>query len=129
MKLERNPLFRIKEMKKTIAFSTLALIIGLNNGAMAQQGGFTGPSIAKSTVAEAKNLSDDTPVILTGKIEKSLGGEKYLFSDQTGSLTVEIDNEDWRGVTVSENDVVEIRGEIDKDLMSMKIDVDSVVKK
>lgn len=116
-------------MKKTIAFSTLALIIGLNNGAMAQQGGFTGPSIAKSTVAEAKNLSDDTPVILTGKIEKSLGGEKYLFSDQTGSLTVEIDNEDWRGVTVSENDVVEIRGEIDKDLMSMKIDVDSVVKK
>ena len=96
---------------------------------MAQQGGFTGPSIAKSTVAEAKNLSDDTPVILTGKIEKSLGGEKYLFSDQTGSLTVEIDNEDWRGVTVSENDVVEIRGEIDKDLMSMKIDVDSVVKK
>ena len=119
-------------MKKTTIISALALIIGFSSNVSAQQpivGGFTGPLLTKITVAEALKLSDDTPVVLEGKIEKNLGGEKYLFKDNSASVTVEIDNDDWRGITVSEQDLIEIHGEVDKDLMNFEIDVDSVLKK
>lgn len=117
-------------MKKLALVSALALVLGLSNNVFAQQqGGFTGPSVTRMTVAEALKLSDDTPVVLEGKIEKNLGGEKYLFTDTTGSVTVEIDNEDWRGITVNEQDNIEIRGGVDKDLMNFEIDVDAVAKK
>ena len=124
-------------MKKFFAISTLALM-GFAGTAMAQggftgsapvQGGFTGPTIDSVSVAEAKKLSDDTPVVMTGKIVKSLGGEKYMFQDGTESITIEIDDEDWRGVSVNEKDTVEIRGEIDKDFMNIEVDVDSISKK
>ena len=117
-------------MRKLALYSALALVVGFAGNVYAQQaGGYTGPSIAKITVAEALKLGDDAPVVLEGKIEKGLGGEKYLFSDATGSVTVEIENDDWRGVTVNEQDNIEIRGEVDKDLMNFEIDVDTVTKK
>ncbi|MBE6448360.1 MAG: NirD/YgiW/YdeI family stress tolerance protein [Alphaproteobacteria bacterium] len=117
-------------MKKIITTSAFALILGFSGNVFAQHaGGYTGPSIAANTVAEALKLKDDTPVILNGKIEKSLGGEKYIFTDATGSVTVEIDNEDWRGLSVNEKDVVEIRGEVDKEFLETQIDVDSISKK
>ena len=119
-------------MKKTTIVFTLALITVFSSYVSAQQpiaGGFTGPSLAKLTVAEALKLSDDTPVVLEGKIEKNLGGEKYLFKDNTASVTVEIDNDEWRGITVNEQDIIEIRGEVDKDLMNFEIDIDSISKK
>lgn len=112
-------------MKNVLAVS--ALILGFS--AAAAQAGFTGPSAAGITVAEAKKLNDDAPVIMTGKIAKSLGGEKYLFTDATGSVTVEIDDDEWKGVDVSEKDEVEIRGEVEKDFTGFEIDVDSIVKK
>ena len=119
----------VKKMKNIVRFSCLALVLGFCGEAFAQNGGYLGPSIAKSSVAEALKLRDDSAVVLEGKIEKSLGAEKYVFTDATGSVTVEIDNEDWNGVSVNENDIVVIKGEIDKDLMSVEIDVDSVAKK
>ena len=121
-------------MKKFLSVSTLAFVLGLNGVSLAAAqapatGGFTGPTIAAITVEQAKQLSDDTPVVLTGKIEKSLGDEKYQFSDQTGSITLDIDNEDWNGVMVNEKDTVEVRGEIDKDMFSLEVDVDQIIKK
>lgn len=117
-------------MKNIVKLSCFALVLGFSGGAMAQvSGGFTGPSIANSTVAEALKLRDDSAVVLEGRIEKSLGGEKYLFTDATGSVTIEIDNEDWNGVSVNEKDLVVIKGEVDKDLMNVEIDVDSIAKK
>lgn len=116
-------------MKKILAVVALAVTFIAAGNAVAQKasGGFEGPSVNSTTVAEALKLSDDTPVVLVGKIEKSLGGEKYLFSDATGSITVEIDNDDWNGVTVKPENTVELRGEIDKDLMKApEVDVDSV---
>ena len=114
-------------MNKLFAASALGLVLGFSANAMANPaaGGFTGPSQAAVT----KHLSADPSVVLVGKIEKSLGGEKYLFTDKTGSVTVEIDNEDWRGLSVNEKDTVELRGEVDKDFTSFEIGVDSVIKK
>lgn len=121
-------------MKKILSISALALIIGLNGISIAAaqptaRGGYTGPTIAASTVEQAKTFSDDTPVVLTGKIIKNLGDEKYQFSDATGTITLDIDNDDWNGVMVNENDTVEIRGEVDKDMFNLEIDVDQVIKK
>lgn len=123
-------------MNKFITASAFVVALGLSTSALAsgftgpqQAGGFQGPGLAPSSVAEALKLNDDTPVVLVGQIEKSLGDEKYLFKDASGSVTVEIDNEDWRGVTVTPKDTIVIQGEIDKDFFKTEIDVDSIALK
>jgi uncharacterized protein (TIGR00156 family) len=94
--------------------------------------GFTGPSANPTTVAQALNLRDDTPVIMRGRITRSLGGEKYTFTDTTGSITVDIDRRVWGNLSVGENDMVEIRGEVDREFNRssgqtiVEIDVDSI---
>ncbi|MDR1256540.1 MAG: NirD/YgiW/YdeI family stress tolerance protein [Spirochaetaceae bacterium] len=90
--------------------------------------GYTGPGLESITVAEAKNLRDSSPVVLRGKIERSLGDEKYLFSDDSGTITVEIDDRLWVGLSVNQNDTVEISGEVDKDFRSIEIEVSAIKK-
>lgn len=90
-------------------------------------GGFTGPdNLQPTTAADAANLADDTAVKLQGVILKSLGDEKYEFKDETGTLVVEIDNEDWGGVKATPETRVELRGEIDREFNKIEVDVDSV---
>ncbi len=119
-------------MNKILAVSAMVLTFAVASQANAQGfgGGFQGPTISSSTVAEALKMNDDTPVVLVGKIEKNLGNEKYQFSDKTGSIVVEIDDEDWRGQVVKPENTVEIRGEIDKELLGTpEIDVDVIILK
>lgn len=68
-----------------------------------------------ATVQAAKNMRDDAHVTLTGKIIKQLGHEKYLFKDATGEITVDIDDEDFRGQEVTPQNTVRIMGEVDKE--------------
>lgn len=111
-------------MKKTL-FGTLLLGVMFLSQAMA---GFTGPSVQTvSTVEEAKKMSDDAHVILRGNIEKKIGHEKYMFKDKTGTIQIEIDDDDWNGLNVSPEDMVEINGEVDTHMMKpTDIDVDSI---
>ena len=92
------------------------------------KGGFSGPSVEIITVENAKGMEDDTFVILHGNITKSLGDDMYIFTDGTGTINIEIDEDEWNGVTVGPEDVVEIRGEIDKGWASIEIDVDQIKK-
>ena len=48
------------------------------------------------TVQNVKDLKDESPVRLKGKITKNLGDDKYSFSDNTGVIIIEIDEEDFR---------------------------------
>lgn len=91
-----------------------------------EQGGFKGPSISETTVAKAKDLSDDTWVILTGKITKKIGDELYVFEDSTGGINVDIDNKRWRGQTVTPENTVRIEGKVDKEWTSTEIDVKQI---
>lgn len=118
-------------MNKILATSIFAVSVVLLSSAIAQSpaGGFSGPTIVTTTVKDALKQSDETAVILVGKIEKNLGNEKYIFTDATGSINVEIDNEDWNGQNITPADTVEIRGEVDKDFSKTEIDVDSIIKK
>ena len=130
-------------MKKKSLFLVVILLVLVVLAANAQQGGgFSGPGGTGSgdqvggftgprqvvTVEQALGFRDDTPVILQGRIVRALGGEKYLFEDDTGTIIVEIDRKDWRGLTVGPNDRVEISGEVDRDRRGVEIDVDRIRK-
>jgi len=104
---------KMKLMLTTAAIALIALPAMARN-----DGGYKGPSGAKdTTVAEAKGMKDNTPVKLKGKIENSIGDEKYTFSDATGSIVVEIDDDVWNGQNVSAENVVVLEGEVDTDWM------------
>lgn len=93
------------------------------------KGGFQGPSKAKHIVRDvisAMNASDDSKVELTGKLMMSLGDEEYVFQDATGEITVEIDDDIWFGRTVTPENTIVIRGEVDKDWKKTTIDADSL---
>ena len=98
-------------------------------GGYTNMGGYTGPGPSVSTVEQAKGMRDDTHLALRGRIVQHLGGKHYLFSDDTGTIEVEIENKRWQGQTVGPDDVVEIYGEVDKDWNELAIDVDRIVKK
>lgn len=123
-----------------LKYITLAFLIcsSVSSAAMAENGtsstlttagGFTGPVHTISTVQsvmDAGLFSDDQPVALTGYITQSLGGELYQFQDETGTINVEIDDDEWRGQVVSPTTKVIIMGEIEKELTHTTVDVNSI---
>jgi uncharacterized protein (TIGR00156 family) len=92
------------------------------------QEGYRGPGADVVTVDAAKSLRDDYPVTLRGKIERFLGDEKYLFTDDTGSIIIEIDDRLWRGISVDQNDTVEITGEVDRGFTRVEVEASSIRK-
>ena len=100
---------------------TTALMFSLSANAQ-----FQAPAQAPVTIKQAKDMPDDTYVVLEGTISQQFGDEKYMFQDPTGTVVVEIDDEDWKGVKVNPTDVVVLTGTVDKDLMEFEIDVDTV---
>ena len=85
------------------------------------------PNAGRIITAEAaKSLPDDSKVVLQGSIESHIRKDYYVFRDGTGSVTVEIDDDIWRGLIVSPEDTVRVHGEVDRDFGSMKIEVDYI---
>ncbi len=80
------------------------------------------------TVKEATALRDDSYVTMRGKVVKQKREDKYIFSDNTGSISIEIDKDKWRGLSIGPDDLVEVRGKIDKEWGTLEVDVDSIVK-
>jgi uncharacterized protein (TIGR00156 family) len=65
------------------------------------------------TVNEARNLSHDSWVVLTGNIVYSLPApHDFTFRDSSGEITIDIGPKEWRGLSVGETDRVEISGEV-----------------
>ncbi len=116
-------------MKKfTLAALMAATAISFSAAAYAaNQGGYTGPATNIITVEQIQGLNDDTFVILQGNITQALGDEMYVFSDGTGSVNIEIDDDDWNGLNVGPDDLVVIKGEIDKNGNVTEIEVDEVM--
>ncbi|ERI53567.1 stress-induced protein YgiW [Pseudomonas sp. EGD-AK9] len=111
-------------MKRT-ALALLVLPL-LSSAAFAT--GYTGPGATPqvTSVSAALQAADDTQVVLEGQIVKRLQDELYEFKDASGTIQVEIDDEDWPNQTVSETAKVRLTGEVDKDFNSREIDVDRV---
>ncbi|MBQ7055649.1 MAG: YgiW/YdeI family stress tolerance OB fold protein [Alphaproteobacteria bacterium] len=92
------------------------------------KGGFVNENEVIVTVKQVNELRDDVPVIVKGKILQRIGDEKYLFEDSTGSITIEIDDDDWRGQTISPSDSVKVYGDVDRGIFKTEIDVDYIEK-
>ena len=91
------------------------------------QGGFSGPdNLRVATVAEALELADDTHVKIRGQIVRSLGDEKYEFTDGSATIVVEIDDDDWGGLEATPDMQVEISGEIDEERSGNELDADTI---
>lgn len=114
------------ERRKTISLLAIAAVTGSVTLAQAQ---YTGPAAAPITVKELlAQGKDDQYATLRGNLVKRIGGEKYLFSDSSGEITVEIDDEDLPAQQpVDAKTEVELIGDFDKDLIgSPEFDVDTV---
>ena len=72
-------------------------------------------------------MPDESIVILEGTITSNLGDETYIFTDSTGTINVEIDDEEWNGISPSTQDIIMIQGEVDKDGNLVEIDVEEVM--
>ena len=126
-------------MKKifSLLFCLIVLAAGGAVASAADHGGFTskekspgfsGPGPAVTSAKDAAKMRDDSRVTLRGNIVQHLGKDKYLFQDASGSIQVEIDDDKWRGQSITPNDTVELHGKIDKDRNSVEVEVDRVVK-
>lgn len=90
---------------------------------------FVGPgatSIQTITAKEALELADDSKVALQGSLVKQTAEEHYLFKDQSGVVMVEIEDEDFRHITVTPEDKIRIIGEVDKEWTESKVDVEHI---
>ena len=95
--------------------------------AHAQTGGFNGPDGRELVSAlKVQDLPDDIDVRLVGYIVRKTGDEEYEFKDDSGTLIIEIDDDDWHGLEVSPGDKVQLTGEVDKERTGNTIDVDSI---
>ena len=106
-------------------------------GGVSAQEGFTGPGAAaqtgktagqQTTADGSKALWDNAKVVLQGRIIKAVGAKKYLFSDASGEIIVEIEKKVWRGLSVSETDTVEIAGEVERKAAGVEIEVKTIKK-
>ncbi len=118
-------------MKPTTRIAAIATLLAASAAAIAQSGGYTGPSsqAAPTTgytgpssvpLMSAKDLlangKDDQYVKLKGKLVSHKGGEDYEFADQSGRISVEIDAKHFpAGVKIDQNTTVELVGEFDKE--------------
>ncbi|MBO5662935.1 MAG: NirD/YgiW/YdeI family stress tolerance protein [Pseudomonadota bacterium] len=107
----------------TVAVVTEEVVVQNNT-----KGGFVSDKETIVTVKQVNEMRDDVPVIVQGHILQRMGDEKYLFEDSTGSITVEIDDDDWRGQTISPSDTVKLYGEVDRGIFKTQIEVDYVQK-
>lgn len=117
-------------MKKyLLTFLGLAVMLPMSVSAGNNGGGFVGGDNSREivTVTALEDMQDDAYVILQGTITGKIGSETYTFKDNTGTIQIEIDDDDWNGLTVRPEDVVIIEGELDKNWTGPdEIDVDVI---
>ena len=115
-------------MKKISMLAVLTLLPVYSSMAANMNNTKTNTPTTYWSVSEVMTLPDNSPVVMRGRITKDMGGNMYVFEDSSGTVMLEIDDEDWNGNTVRINDVVTVYGNIDKGVNYIEIDVDSVEK-
>ena len=88
---------------------------------------FVSPFVT-STVADVRQMADDTYVTVEGNIIQQQGKdhEKYLFKDATGEIIVEIDRKVWRDQPITPDVKVKILGELDQNRNPERVKIEAV---
>lgn len=68
-----------------------------------------------SQVSEVTNMPEDTMVYIQGYLINNLGNEMYTFQDNSGTITVEIDDDLLAANSATPNTLVWIAAEVNKD--------------
>lgn len=109
---------------RSLLLSSLALLLW-TAPALAQFDGPGADTMPNTVQALLDNPTDDQSVTLQGRILEQVGHEKYAFSDDTGQIRVEIDNEVFPKQRITPEMTVELFGEVEKDfLRSPEVDVE-----
>jgi len=115
-------------MSRTIL--NLILITGLAGASLAAHAQYVGPSEGSqkpSVKAILADPVDDQRVSVQGHLLRKSGHEKYIFSDGTAEIVVEIDDDDFPRRPVDEKTRVELYGEVDTGLRRPpEIEVDNI---
>lgn len=107
------------------ALLLLALSLGLATPAAAQFAGPGAPDAPTTVQAILDSPDDDQTVMLQGVLLEKVGHEKYAFSDETGQIRVEIDDDVFPPRRITPDSTVDIYGEVEKDfLRSPEVDVE-----
>jgi uncharacterized protein (TIGR00156 family) len=113
---------------KNLAIGTTLAVMGAWLAPASAQ--YVGPSakVTATTVAQILEASkDDDKVSLKGHLIRQASREKYVFTDGSGEIHVEIDDDVFPKVPVDDKTAVQIRGEVDKGMTGrIEIDVDAM---
>ena len=104
-------------MRRIFAFTVMVVLV------MATAA-FAGPIKAK-TVEEAKVSGVDTGVVLHGKVVKKINDHKFVFSDGTGELLVNVDGDAIENKDIN-NAKVDVNGMITQNFMYTEVRADSL---
>ena len=121
-------------MKPIFHIAAISAVLAVSGAAIAQSSGYTGPSAKPAAAPAASGYTgpssvplmtakelldkgkDDQYVKLRGKLASHKGDDDYEFVDQSGKMTVEIDDKHFpQGVSIDHNTTVELVGEFDKE--------------
>ena len=89
---------------------------------------FIGPGANNTLVAvsQIEGMRDDTRVTLVGNLVNQVAEEFYTFQDDTGKMVVQIDDDELRGLKVTPETKIRIKGDVDDDKHNSRVDVDFV---
>lgn len=107
-------------------FFSAALLLSVSTVAIAQ---YKGPSAIQpvTTAAAASKAADNTPVVLEGVLTRHIGDDIYEFKDASGTVRVEIDQEDFPlGTPIEATTKVRLTGEAEREWGNVEIDVKRV---
>ncbi|MCT7655815.1 NirD/YgiW/YdeI family stress tolerance protein [Oceanimonas sp. NS1] len=79
-----------------------------------------------TSVAEARRLADDSRIILSGHIVRRLNDDEFLFRDGTGTIKIDMDDDDWRKLRRHRRGQLLIWAEVDRDKRRVKLEVERV---
>lgn len=85
--------------------------------------GFDPVNVPKSVAEVKKNGYDDQHVVLKGRFTKQLSREKFEFTDDTGTIVAELDDDrNWSHIR--KDAPVEITAEIERERLGTVIELD-----
>ena len=115
---------------RTLMLWASALGIAIALTAFSANAQYAGP-VEGPAQADVKSILDkpvdDQKVRVQGVLLRKTGDEMYVFSDGTGEIMVEIDDDDFPPQSITEKTKVELVGEVDTGLRrAPEIEVDQV---
>jgi len=114
----------MKDKILTLAVACSALFSALTANAASSASDNSNKPI--SQVSDVKNMNDETTVYIQGYLIQNLGDEMYTFQDNSGTLTVEIDDSLMGNNMYSPTTLVWIAAEVDKEGDVVSLDAEEI---